>query len=627
MDEAKQNKLLRKGMMLHAAGKLSRAEAVYRKILDRKPGHSKAVYLLAEVAFAAGRIAHARHLAERLVATDPAHSGALCLLGNVAFAAGDKEAAREKWSRAVGAFPGNATALVNLSLVLADRGDAASAEQHARAAVRADSAMMRGHYALGYALMLQGRFVEAETAYRGALAREPGNPATVRELSVVLTELQRLDEALDLQDDLLQLRPNEPGLGFARAATLSRLGRQEDAEAAFQGAAPVDGGLAAFWSARGQNLRILGRFDTARACFHRALGIDPGDAAARFGLADTGELLESAGELSALRAIADDLGRPEQDRTEAYFALGRTLDALGEPDNAFVAYQGGNALQRRHLQAAGVRFDAERRRAHIEQLQKYWSAEAIRAAAANATPAHLAVFVTGMPRSGTTLVEQIAASHPLVHGAGELNDVPVISSALFEEAQVEHTLSAFPLASARTRADAYRERLRILGGAAERVVDKQTSNVFHIGTIAALLPGARVILCRRDPRDASLSCFFQRFPGEEGEYTDMDDVATIAKMHAEAAEHWRALAPVPILVVEYEELVHDIEAGARRIIDFLGLAWDPACLRFHELDRPIATASAWQVRQPAYTSAVGRWRGYARHLPGSLHTLAAAAGR
>jgi tetratricopeptide (TPR) repeat protein len=622
VNHAKQNKLLRDGMTHHAAGRLARAETIYRKILDQVPGNADAAYLLAETSFAAGRPDRARHFAKRALNTNPKHSGALCLLGNVAFAAGDKDAAQDAWLTAIGASPRNAVAHVNVSLVLSDRKDAAGAEQHARAAVEADPAMMRGHYALGYALLLQGKFAEAETALRAALVREPENRAALRELSVVLTELHRPEEALVLQDALRQDRPDEPGLGYARATTLSRLGRQLEAEAAFEAAAATDGGVAAYWSARAMNLRILGQFDDARECFRRALAIDPDEAAARFGLADTGGAPEGVEQIAVLRAIKDDPSRSEQDRIDASFGLGRTLDARGERDSAFAAYREGNDLMRRRLNAAGLSFDASRFRADVEHLQRYWSAPAIRAAQDTAEPAPMAVFVTGMPRSGTTLVEQIAASHPLVHGAGELNDVTRISIGLFTDRAIEETPDERSLELAHVQARLYLNRLRELGGGAERVIDKQTESVFHLGSIAALLPGARVVLCRRDPRDAALSCFFQRFSGMEGEYTDMDDIAAVATLYAEATEHWCRLAPLPILVVDYESLVHDLETGSRRIIDFLGLQWDPACLRFHELARPVATASAWQVRQPAYTSAVGRWRGYAHHLPASLHTLA-----
>ena len=224
-----------------------------------------------------------------------------------------------------------------------------------------------------------------------------------------------------------------------------------------------------------------------------------------------------------------------------------------------------------------------------------------------------------MPRSGTTLVEQIAASHTRVFGAGELKDIEPIANEL-----APHQGSVAPWLQAeqvRRLADEQLERLRALGGAAERVMDKMPDNIFHLGTIATLYPKARVIFCHRDPRDICLSCYFQNFmEGQEYSY-DLADCARRYVETARVAEHWRQVLPLAMLEVSYETLVENFEQEARRLIAFLGLDWEAACLNFHRTERAVVNASAWQVRQPLYQRSVGRWRHYERHLEPLLDVL------
>jgi len=221
-------------------------------------------------------------------------------------------------------------------------------------------------------------------------------------------------------------------------------------------------------------------------------------------------------------------------------------------------------------------------------------------------PSELPVFIVGMPRSGTSLVEQIASSHPDVFGAGELRDIANISKSLsWSQCQPGPIKDA-----ARKQLD----RLLALGGSALRAIDKMPSNVKHLGLIATLFPSARVILCRRDPRDTCLSCFFQHFGVGNLFSFDLREYGHLYVHTDRLAAHWLKVLPLPILQVQYEDLVADLEGQSRRLISFLGLPWNPACLDFHRAERIVQTFSAWQVRQPIYTRSVGRWRNYQRHL-------------
>ena len=218
----------------------------------------------------------------------------------------------------------------------------------------------------------------------------------------------------------------------------------------------------------------------------------------------------------------------------------------------------------------------------------------------------LPVFIVGMPRSGTSLVEQIAASHPDVFGAGELKDVGNIASSLsFGQIQRGPINDA-----ARKELD----HLRNLGGSSLRMIDKMPANVEYLGLIAMLFPAARVIICRRDPRDTCLSCFFQHFEAGNLYAFDLNHCGRHHLQTDRLIAHWLKVLPLRMLQVRYEGLVADLEEQSRRIISFLGLPWNPACLSFHQTERTVLTASDWQVRQPIYTRSVGRWRNYERHL-------------
>ena len=214
-----------------------------------------------------------------------------------------------------------------------------------------------------------------------------------------------------------------------------------------------------------------------------------------------------------------------------------------------------------------------------------------------------------MPRSGTSLVEQIAASHPDVFGAGEIDSL-------------DGFRQGFPENVAGLGSAAAGKILACFAGESRRVIDKTPTNFHYLGLIARLLPNARIVHCRRDVRDSGLSCYFQNFKAPLAWSTDLVDIGRYTRAYETIMAHWRTVLPKPILEIDYEALVVDIEGESRRLIDFLGLEWDDACLSFHKTRRIVLTASATQVRRPVYASSVGRWRAYERELQPLIETLA-----
>jgi hypothetical protein len=280
------------------------------------------------------------------------------------------------------------------------------------------------------------------------------------------------------------------------------------------------------------------------------------------------------------------------------------LDRTGAYDAAFEHARRCNALHSEINRAAGAVFDADEHRRLIDRLIAEFSPVYFQRVRSQGTDSRVPIFVLGMVRSGTTLAEQILASHPLVHGAGELPDV----------ARLGEGLAQLDAASARSLADAHVCKLQARGGGAIRVVDKNPSNFLHLGVIATLFPRAAIIHCRRDPLDTCVSCFFQHLGDPFLFKYDLDHLGIYYREYERLMAHWRAVLPMPLFELRYEELTADPEAVSRRLLAYCGLEWDERCLRFHETERTVRTLSVLQVRRPMYRDSVGRWKRYETHL-------------
>ena len=314
-----------------------------------------------------------------------------------------------------------------------------------------------------------------------------------------------------------------------------------------------------------------------------------------------------------LRKIAERPDIPIEERAIAGFAIGKALDDAGQFDQAFAAYEQANLLYRDARANIGDRFIPSRLQLEVDETIAKFDANWFSSVTGLGNPSALPVFVLGMPRSGTTLVEQIAATHSQVYGAGELRDIGTLAAQFVPERSPPDM---------RQIADNHLARLRELGGTAERVIDKMPDNVFKLGTIATLFPGARIVFCCRDPRDVCLSCYFQKFaPGQLTFSYDLADCAQRYRETARLVEHWRRVLPLRMIDIQYETLVIDPEKQIRRLLEFLGLGWEPNCLNFSKTKRVVTTASSWQVRQPLYNHSIGRWQNYAKHLDPLMRNL------
>ena len=295
------------------------------------------------------------------------------------------------------------------------------------------------------------------------------------------------------------------------------------------------------------------------------------------------------------------------------YALGKYFDDVQDFDNAFSSYSLANELKKR----SAPKYDAERLARRVDQIIARYDADWLRKARAQGNESPRPVFIVGMPRSGTTLTEQILASHPDAFGCGELR--------FWHTARVDYESSALRGAEGRdaipAAADKYLSLLASFSADAARVIDKMPANFMNLGLIHAAFPHARILHMRRNPLDTGLSIYFQIFSNTHLYANDLEDIAHYFTQYCRLMMHWRStLAGGTILEVPYEKLVADPEPWIRKIVKFVGLSWDPRCLRFHETERTVITASNWQVRQRISTSAAGRWRNYERYL-GPLRSL------
>jgi len=472
--------------------------------------------------------------------------------------------------------------------------------------------------ARGLSLLEAGRFAEAERLLSALAKARPRDAAALQALAVAQSRMGRYTAALRTLERVRELAPDRTEPLLERAQILRVLGRFDEALRAADEAcrrAPDD---AACLATKAEILHMTGDVDGAWRVLEavRTRGRLAGAAVVTF--AEVARLRgEPEAAIEPLRKHLANPRLPDVNRRVGLFHLGATLDAAGRHDEAFEAIdEAQRVIPVRHDPAALSRA--------IDEMLRAWSAEVTadlpRARHASALP----VLVVGMPRSGTSLVEQILASHPRAAGAGELGAIPRLAGELGgRHAGVPLVTDPRVLRQAvvERAARAYVRRLRETDRAAKRVVDKNPLNALHLGLASRVVPAARVIHCRRNAIDTCLSCYFQNFAGDLPWAHDLRSLGAFHRDCERVMEHWKGATGLPILEVRYEALVSEQERETRRVIEFLGLEWDEACLRFWESGRQAATASNAQVRRPMYRTSVERWRRYERHLGPLLEAL------
>jgi tetratricopeptide (TPR) repeat protein len=587
------------GAALADLGRHREAIGSYQRALDLRPDDGSARYGLATAQRLLGDTDAALTSYRATLEREPSHAAALFNVGNLLLLGGQAVEAAASYRRVLGLSPELPEAHNNLGNALFQLGqfDAAATSYRRALALRPDYAAAHGN--LAEALRELGRTNEAAASARRSLELRPGHAGTWNVLGNVLFDLGQADAALEAYGRALELEPRFAKAVINLAAVQRSLGLAADALASCERALGIEPRSAAAWVLRGELHADAGRFADATDSFRQAAAVDPDSPEACAGLANVRRM--SAADADWLVQAERIAARPLPPRQELFlrYALGKYFDDLGEVDRAFPNYRRANELAAR----LGGPHDRQRVKRSIDRQLELFDGSSRDAPRSGAMDSVRPIFVVGMPRSGTTLVEQILASHPAVFGAGELP--------FWERAAAAPDGATSPAKLAE-------EYLRLLGRAssgARCVVDKMPANFMFLGLIHRALPDARIVHMQRHPLDTCLSIHFQQFRGGHSYAHDLDDLAHYYREYRRVMAEWRARLPAEVLLdLPYEGLVSDQEVWSRRLLEFVGLPWDPACLDFHLARRSVLTASKWQVRQKISKSSVGRWRRYARYL-------------
>jgi tetratricopeptide (TPR) repeat protein len=368
---------------------------------------------------------------------------------------------------------------------------------------------------------------------------------------------------------------------------------------------------------RALTLAQIGRFADALALFRAVLKARPDDPRAIDGIATGHRATESDNDLAAMQTA---LARPDLtplQRKVTFRAAGKILEDLGRFDEAFLKFKQANDIS--------APFDMGRHQAFVAGSIRLFTRQFFVDRADFGDASEQPVFVVGLPRSGTTLLEQILASHPDVSGVGELPNIEQSLISAVPEAWGSTSffgaLKGLTPDIIRNRAKDYLTTLNRRGKARARVVDKMPHNFLVLGWIGLLFPKARIIHCMRDPMDVCVSCYCHHFSDAHSYSSNLQTLGQYHRLYERLMQHWAAELPIAMLDVRYEDVVRDLDQAARRMIDHLGLTWNEACLDFYRTQRAVHTPSQWQVRQPIFTSSVGRWRNYERHLQPLIESL------
>lgn len=452
-----------------------------------------------------------------------------------------------------------------------------------------------------------GRYKDAETLLRRALELTPGFTAARANLAIVLYRLNRPGDALAELDRLLAEEPDHIGHANLKAAALGRLGGFEEAIPLYEAVLAQAPGQPKVWMSYGHMLKTVGRQADGVAAYRRAIALRPELGEAWWSLANLKTVRFDDVDIAAMGTAQarDDLS--EEDRFHLDFALGKAWEDRGEANRAFEHYAAGNALRRTR-----VVYDADETECFVSDSIAVAGPDFFTARAGWGCPAPDPVFILGMPRAGSTLVEQILASHSLVEGTTELPDMPAVARRI---ADYPHGLAALTPDVARRMGEEYLKRAAVQRRTDRPFfVDKLPNNWAHILLICLILPNARIIDARREPRACCFSNFKQHFARGQAFSYALDDMGRYFRDYVRLMAHVDAVLPGRVHRVIHEDLVENTEVEVRRLLEAMGLNFEPACLHFHETERAVRTASSEQVRQPIFRTGNDAWRPFADRL-------------
>lgn len=644
---------LRQAVDHHRAGRLHDAEKLYRAILQAQPRHPDANHNLGVLAVGVGQTAAALPFFKTALEANPRQAQYWLSLIDGLIRSGQTDAARQLigTARQHGVEEENLCAIEKQLQPAPDRAEQErlvelyqqkrfpEMEACARDMIRRFTAHPFGWELLAPALKNQRKYLEANDTYREALRLAPESAMSLSNFAACLNEQGSYEEAARHAMRAIELDAGNAGAWVNRGNALMGMEESDEAAQCFREALQRDPDLPEAHNGLGAALKEQGEIDEAKKWLHQSvrqgctsayvalagLDIDEGNFTAAKGFIDKALQVDpdSAGAWALIPSLrkmtstdTDWLERAERmlaaekyatTRVSLLFAMGKFCDDTRDHAAAFAYYRQANELKKQINRA----YDRQNQTRRVDFLIDSHTSKVISQIRPGASDSQRPLFIVGMPRSGTSLLEQILASHPQTFGAGELH----FWTDMMKRYKKESHTAQYDEAMLRETAAACLANLDRHSQAARRVVDKMPGNFHSIGFIHACFPNARILHAIRNPVDTCLSIYFQNFKQAHDYANDLDDLVHYYGEYRRLMAHWQAMLPAGVLLeVPYEAVVEDQEGWSRRVIDFIGLEWDERCLDFHQTQRRVGTSSNWQVRQPIYKTSRERWRNYAEWI-------------
>ncbi len=617
---------------------LEQAEEILRAV----PDHPLAVLMLGVAQRTVGRTDAALAVLGDLAARQPRAPAAQYEFGVTLCEAGQTDRAVEVMRRAVALKPDFADAWRTLGDLLTLRGEAAAADAAYARQIQASTKDPR--LLAAAAALCANAIPEAERMLKSHLTQHPTDVAAIRMLAEVAGRLGRYKDAETLLARCLELapsfsaarhnytlalhrqnksaaaleqvellsrgEPNHSGYRNLKAVILAKIGEYQESIEIYAEVVKSHPDNAKIWMSYGHALSAAGRDAESIATYRRSIALEPGFGEAYWSLANLKTFRFSAEEVAAMQAQLARATLSDEDRFHFHFALGKALEDGGDFAAAFAHYDQGNRLRR-----SAIDYDAADTTLHVRRSKALFTADYFAARRGHGCAAADPVFIVGLPRAGSTLVEQILASHSAVEGTMELTDILGIVLSLCgnisrsSESSYPDVVAGLDAAQSRALGEQFLERTRIQRKTGKPLfIDKMPNNFMHIGLIHQILPNARIIDARRHPMACCFSCFKQHFARGQHYTYDLGDIGRYYRDYVELMAHFDAVLPGRIHRVRYERMIEDTESEVRRLLDYCGLPFEPGCLRFYENDRAVRTASKQQVRQPIFRDGLDQWR-------------------
>lgn len=600
-------------LALAAQGNLSEAEKELRRAIDAQPDNALAHNNLANVLRMLRKPDEALAALRTACRLEPANAEFLSNLGQMLVEDGDIEEALTRLDNAVKLNPGLPAARNNYGNALREAGRLDEAQQQYDEALKLNPQLAITHNNLGQLCQERTEFQQAERWYQQSLQLDPRAARTAANYASLLHELDRHAESEHLYAQAVRVDPHCAEAHIGLAGALQRAGKLEQALAHYERAEAADPRLPALYVGRATVYSQQGDFTAAEKEIRRALALDPDVPGAWEQLATMRKSRLPAQDLQGLQAAMQRAAPRLKHRMQSFhFALGSHADATGDYETAAREFALANAQQQQGHEVRGLAYNAQEHTSYVDHLVRVFDASHFERTRGWGNDSDIPVFILGLPRSGTTLVEQVLASHPRLFGADELR----FARDSFESLpQVTGAADRWQAVAALTRqhvqqvAQTHLQRLRDLAPDKDRISDKMPENYLHIGLILTLFPNARIIHLRRDLRDVATSCWNTHF-GQIRWANTQGNIANHFRNYWRAMQHWRSVLPGRFHEVRYEDMVEDLETHARALVKFCNLEWDDRCLEFHKTERAVRTASLGQVREPLYKRSVQRFKNY-----------------